>query len=247
MTIEILYKIIIWFMVYSIIGWMYETLICSVSAKKFLNRGFLNGPYCPIYGFGAIFDILILGKIKNIFLLFIRGVIITCSLEYLTSYIMEKLFHARWWDYSDRKFNINGRVCLLGAIVFGIFSVILIKIIHPTIMYFTDMLPKGKLYFATALFTGIFIFDIIVTISGFSNFNKKLVSFSKTIEEKKTELTNKIHTTSAHNIMNSIYENYVNKMNNQQSRMIKAFPKLHSTTCDNLLMEIKKVIHKKKQ
>lgn len=246
MTIEILCKIIICFLIYSIIGWIYETILCSINEKHFVNRGFLNGPYCPIYGFGAIFDILILGRINNILLLFILGVLITCSLEYLTSYIMEKIFHARWWDYSDRKFNINGRVCLIGAIVFGFFSVVLLKIIHPTVVYFIYLLPKVIILLSASLFSAIFIFDIIVTISGFSNFNKKLVSFSETIEEKKIEISNKIHTTNAHNKINYIYESYVNKLNTQQSRMIKAFPKLHSTTCDNLLTEIKKVIHKKK-
>lgn len=87
-------------MFYSIVGWVYESLICSVGARHFVNRGFLNGPYCPIYGFGAVFDLILLGKIENPFLLFLLGAIVTCTLEYLTSYGMEKIFHARWWDYS---------------------------------------------------------------------------------------------------------------------------------------------------
>ena len=105
----------LWLMIYSIIGWIYESTLCSITNKKLINRGFLNGPYCPIYGSGAILVILILGRIKNPVLLFFLGALVTCSLEYLTSYVMEKLFHARWWDYSQRKFNINGRVCLIGA------------------------------------------------------------------------------------------------------------------------------------
>ena len=91
----------LWLMIYSIIGWVYESTICSIGHRKLINRGFLNGPYCPIYGTGAV-----------LVLLFFAGALVTCSLEYLTSWLMEKLFHARWWDYSKRKFNIGGRVCL---------------------------------------------------------------------------------------------------------------------------------------
>lgn len=84
----------LWLMIYSIIGWIYESTLCSITNKKLINRGFLNGPYCPIYGSGAILVILILGRIKNPVLLFFLGALVTCSLEYLTSYVMEKLFHA---------------------------------------------------------------------------------------------------------------------------------------------------------
>ena len=116
----------LWLMIYSIIGWGYESTICSIGQRKLINRGFLNGPYCPIYGTGAVLVLLVLGRIQNPVLLFFAGALVTCSLEYLTSWLMEKLFHARWWDYSKRKFNIGGRVCLIGAVVFGAFSVVLV-------------------------------------------------------------------------------------------------------------------------
>ena len=102
---DTLCRVIFYFMIYSVVGWIYETTLCSITDRHFVNRGFLNGPYCPIYGSGALLDVLILGRIENPFLLFILGVLVTCSLEYLTSYVMEKLFKARWWDYSDKKFN----------------------------------------------------------------------------------------------------------------------------------------------
>ena len=118
----------LWLMIYSIIGWVYESTICSIGHRKLINRGFLNGPYCPIYGTGAVLVLLVLGRIQNPVLLFFAGAVVTCSLEYLTSWLMEKLFHARWWDYSKRKFNIDGRVCLIGAVVFGAFSVVLVLV-----------------------------------------------------------------------------------------------------------------------
>lgn len=143
---DTLCRVIFYFMIYSVVGWIYETTLCSITDRRFVNRGFLNGPYCPIYGSGALLDVLVLGRIENPFLLFILGVLVTCSLEYLTSYVMEKLFKARWWDYSDKKFNIGGRVCLLGAVVFGLFSVVLIKLLHPAVRSLADMLPDAMLY-----------------------------------------------------------------------------------------------------
>ncbi|HHY52695.1 MAG TPA: putative ABC transporter permease, partial [Clostridiales bacterium] len=100
----------LWFVFYSILGWVYETILCSTLEKRFINRGFLNGPYCPIYGFGALIVIVTLRSVENVVLLFLMAAVLTSTLEYITSWGMEKLFHARWWDYSHKKWNINGRV-----------------------------------------------------------------------------------------------------------------------------------------
>lgn len=172
----------LWLVFYSVAGWVYESFICSVEARYFINRGFLNGPYCPIYGFGAVFDLIFLGKIENPFLLFLLGVIVTCTLEYFTSYAMEKIFHARWWDYSKRKFNINGRVCLLGAIVFGIFSVVLILWLHPFVSGYVGLLSPSARYSISAVLLLLLISDCIVTISGFAGFNQKLKELSEMFE-----------------------------------------------------------------
>lgn len=101
-------------------------------------------------------------------LLFFAGAVLTCSVEYLTSWLMEKLFHARWWDYSKRKCNIGGRVCLIGAVVFGAFSVVLILVLHPFIKSLTDRLTDPALNIICAmLFVGI-VSDLIVTVKGAS-------------------------------------------------------------------------------
>ena len=108
------------FMFYSIFGWVLEVLGKLIECKRFINRGFLIGPYCPIYGVGAILITALLGKYQDdIIALFIMAIVLCGTLEYLTSYVMEKVFHARWWDYSQRKFNINGRVCLYTIIPFA--------------------------------------------------------------------------------------------------------------------------------
>jgi len=101
------------FFIYAILGWIIETTLVSIEKKKFVNRGFLIGPYCPIYGFGGLaITILLKNYTKDPIVLFLMAVIICACLEYFTSYIMEKLFKARWWDYSKKKYNINGRICL---------------------------------------------------------------------------------------------------------------------------------------
>ena len=112
------------FVFYSFLGWVAETIYCSLLQGKFVYRGFLSGPVCPIYGFGAIFVITLLQPFKeNILMLFLMGVVITSTLEYITSYLLEVIFHMKWWDYSKRKFNINGRVCAWNSSLFGILSV----------------------------------------------------------------------------------------------------------------------------
>ncbi|WP_236879572.1 glycerol-3-phosphate acyltransferase, partial [Clostridioides difficile] len=118
-------KYILYFFIYSFLGWTVESIGCSIASKRIINRGFLNGPICPVYGFGAVIVISLLGRFNNVVIVFLLGMILTTILEYFTGFILETLFHAKWWDYSDRKFNIKGRVCLKNAIYFGVMSVLI--------------------------------------------------------------------------------------------------------------------------
>lgn len=234
MGVYVAAKYVFWLFLYSFTGWVYESLLCSFSARRWINRGFLNGPYCPIYGWGALLVILILGKIKSPFLIFLLGMLVTCSLEYFSSYIMEKLFHARWWDYSARRFNINGRICLIGAIVFGSFSVILIKLIHPMVLHLTNSIPDVLLYCISAIAGTVMLTDLIVTLKGFAGFNTYLKELSVTIDKLKDELTDK-H-----------LDSFAKRLSRQQKRMVKAFPKLRSMHYDGPLSRIRKTILQRK-
>lgn len=131
----------LWFLFYSFAGWVYESILVSVSERRLVNRGFLNGPICPIYGCGAVLAIVLLHDLHNPFAVFLISSIGACMLEYVTSWGMEKLFHARWWDYSHRRFNIQGRICLLGAIVFGLLGVLITDVIQPEVNRITQMIP----------------------------------------------------------------------------------------------------------
>lgn len=243
--IEIIEKYFLWLVFYSVVGWIYETILCSIQERHFVNRGFLNGPYCPIYGFGALLDILILGKISNPVYLFLLGAILTCTLEYLTSYFMEKLFNARWWDYSEWKFNIGGRVCLAGGIVFGLFSVLLIKIIHPVICKYTNFLPPLVLHIASATIFIAFIIDAYITIKEFAGFDKKLKEAAAIIKESKNRIADKIHSLETSPPISNIYENVFLMLNKQQQRMLKAFPRLKSKNYNSIIKEIRKLISRR--
>ncbi len=107
------------FSIYSFLGWLMEVVNTLRVEKKFVNRGFLVGPFCPIYGFGVLLMTIMLKKYQNdIVATFIFSILICGILEYFTSFFLEKIFHARWWDYSNRKFNINGRICLENLFIF---------------------------------------------------------------------------------------------------------------------------------
>ena len=104
-------QVILLFFIYSFIGWLWETVYCSLKAKKFVYRGFLVGPYCPIYGFGVLSVLYFVEPFENnLLVLYVGSAVLVTILEYVTSYGLEKLFHASWWDYHDVPFNLNGRV-----------------------------------------------------------------------------------------------------------------------------------------
>ena len=123
------------FMIYAVAGWIMEVTCKLIQYKRFINRGFLIGPYCPIYGYGALLITFLLGRYKyDALVLFVMAIVVCGTLEYLTSLVMEKMFKARWWDYSQRKFNINGRVCLENLVLFGLASCVIIYVTNPFII-----------------------------------------------------------------------------------------------------------------
>ena len=132
------------FIIYSFLGWLVEVINCSVVEKKLVNRGFLISPICPIYGCGALLITLVLNNYKNNwFVVFGMAVILCGLLEYFTSWLMEKIFHARWWDYSKNKFNINGRICLETMVPFGILGLVIIYILNPFFYNILHLIPTN--------------------------------------------------------------------------------------------------------
>ncbi|MBP3502542.1 MAG: putative ABC transporter permease [Clostridia bacterium] len=152
------------FMTYAVLGWVMEVTCKLIEDKKFINRGFLIGPYCPIYGYGAILITILLKKyINDPFTLFIMAILICGVLEYLTSYFMEKIYKARWWDYSRKKFNINGRICLDTILPFGLLGLLIMYVLNPFFLEQIGRLSQIWLNILFWLLLGIFICDNIIS------------------------------------------------------------------------------------
>ena len=164
----------VYFVLYSFLGWMCETIYCSIDDKKFVNRGFLNGPFCPIYGTGALLVIDIFMKYKDdLVVLFILSVVITSIVEYITSYLLEKIFNLQLWDYSTYSFNLNGRVCLKNSLLFGVLSILAVEVIHPAVEGFLSRLPAWFLITFTGTLVVYFICDVFITVKALIQINKK--------------------------------------------------------------------------
>ncbi len=159
------------FFTYSFAGWFMESVGGILKVKKFVNRGFLIGPYCPVYGYGVVLITLLLDKYKtDIALVFVLSVLICGVLEYLTSYYMEKLFNARWWDYHNRKFNINGRICLETLLPFGIGGTLILCFINPLLINIFTKLPEITMNFLTGILIIVYIIDSIISLIIISSF-----------------------------------------------------------------------------
>lgn len=236
-------KYCIWFAIYSFIGWIYESLLRSFTNKRWYNSGFLNGPYIPIYGFGAIMDIYFLGSLKNPILIFFISATINCILEYLTSYVMELIFHARWWDYSQMKFNLNGRVCLLGYIAFGVFALVVILYFHPwLVIHTTDLMNAYTIYFLSLLIVTTMSIDTYITVTNMKDFEQKVEELSLAVDELKIKINQNIE--SRIDSLSYIEKIKVlqQKLNAQEIRLINAFPDLKFKQAKYEAQEITKMI-----
>ena len=163
------------FMLYAMLGWLMEVVYALVTKKKLSNRGFLIGPYCPIYGVGCILIIILLSGFKKYpVVVFILAIIICSILEYFTSYIMEKLFKARWWDYTKTKFNINGRICVDTMLPFGIIAFIIIYLVNPIVARAIEKTPDTVLTIIAITFLAVFILDLIASFNIVNNFKKTI-------------------------------------------------------------------------
>ena len=203
-------ELFILFMLYSFIGWIIEMIDRTIIDKKIINRGFLIGPYCPIYGFGALLMIILLQRyVDEPITLFFMSIIIFSLLEYTTSYIMEKLFKARWWDYSNNKFNINGRVCLETMIPFGFAGMIAMYIVNPFFVRCIDRTPDIILTITFITLSIILIIDLSLSTSVMANVTKTIKKVKKDNTE---EITKKV-------------KELVMQKNYFKKRIIKAFPK----------------------
>ena len=182
-----IFEILTYFIIYSFLGWIMESIVRSVSEKKIINTGFLKGPVCPIYGIGAIIMLLFLERYQNKpILLFFIAIIVLTTWEYLVGVLLEKIFHTKYWDYSEQKFNFQGRICLVNSICWGILGVIFVKYIHPFVKDLTFKVDIKLLHYIISIIAIVLLADLIVTIIKVKNIKmtlKKVEEINKEIKE----------------------------------------------------------------
>ncbi|MBQ9914033.1 MAG: putative ABC transporter permease [Clostridia bacterium] len=186
---ESIVKYILLFFFYSAAGWCLESLYCSIGEKRFVNRGFLTGPLCPIYGTAAlVLVILIYNPFKNNPLaVFVLGIILCDIVEYVTSYIMEKLFSARWWDYTYEFMNIGGRICLKHTLYWGVISIIFVKTIHPAVDNLYSRIDGSYLKAILIAVLGVFALDLVNAVRKALDIRKlqiKINNLTSTLSEE---------------------------------------------------------------
>ena len=203
---EIIQKSLSLFFIYSFLGWVIEVVYVSIDNKKICDRGFLIGPICPIYGISGVAMTLLLSKIQHQYIfVFLASTILCTAFEYLTSFVMEKLFKTRWWDYSTEKFNLNGRVCLKNALLFGILGTLVVTVLSPTLW---KLIQIETLNIILMICVVVFIIDFIIS---FTIMHKIKVATEDIKKDNTEEINKKV-------------QEYVQKQSFLYKRLFKAFP-----------------------
>lgn len=204
-----IYYSILYFFVYGFLGWCTEVIFAAFKQHRFVNRGFLNGPICPIYGVGVTLVIACLEAFQsNLLLLYISSVILVTVLEGVTGWAMDKLFHNKWWDYSKLPFNIGGYVCLLFSLIWGVACVFIVYFVHPLIHQVLSLIPHTAGITLIAILGIALLSDIIVTTSAIVKFNQYL--------ERLKHITDELHAIS-NQIGSELYQNVMHVLDMQES------------------------------
>ena len=163
------------FFAYAFLGWCTEVCFAALVTGKFVNRGFLNGPLCPIYGFGVVIVLFCLEPLRdNLLLLFLGSVLLTSALEWITGFLLEKLFHQRWWDYSDEPFNLGGYICLRFSIAWGLACLFVVEILHPTVLLVIRLIPRPLGMVLLVVLGAVTAVDLAATVRTISKINRSL-------------------------------------------------------------------------
>ena len=177
----------LWFFaIYSVIGWIIEVAYHAVTMGKVVNRGFLNGPLCPVYGSGVLMVFAALGFMgkligfdtdvgsMSVWALFFVGIVFATLVEFVAGFLLDKFFHARWWDYRDRKFNLNGYICLQFSLIWGMAIAFVLRVVHPTFESLVEMIPESIGSVLLGVFYCIFLIDLVLTVMSVLKMNEQL-------------------------------------------------------------------------
>ena len=272
MNLFAIYELPFWsafliFILFSFIGWICEVIYVGVtSAHKFVNRGFLHGPLCPVYGFGGVVILMLPPSLYATWIpLFFASMILCTIVEYFVSWLMEKLFHTRWWDYSHYKIQLNGRICLLNSILFGFLGVVVIHFVYPLMIDLLNSLGQKVINVSGVIILAVLSVDIFFTVRklvDFANVMKKLKELGETLNShygqeewfKKGSFMDMINSVieRADNRKEEFSQKILEKIDKVQNLhlpsvelFIKKFPSIKSTKYKDELNMIKEKIHQK--
>ncbi len=206
------------FILFSMVGYIFETTMCAIIDRKWTNRGFLCGPIIPIYGVGSIILVFLLNDFKdNIFLLFLFGIVITSTIEYLTGFTLEKIFHNKWWDYSGEKYNLNGYVCLKNSLCFGLGTPIVVCVLNPLFNTFLFDIKDPVLYGIGFILLIIFIFDVSYSVVVAYNLRNRLIIVEKLKNDKLMKIPG---------VLEKAIKKRLGKIHKYPKRLLNSFPNL---------------------
>ena len=272
MNLLAIYELPFWsafliFILFSFIGWISEVIYVGVtSAHKFVNRGFLHGPLCPVYGFGGVVILMLPPSLYATWIpLFFASMILCTIVEYFVSWLMEKLFHTRWWDYSHYKIQLNGRICLLNSILFGFLGVVVIHFVYPLMIDLLNSLGQTLINISGMIILAVLSVDIFFTVRklvDFANVMKKLKEFGETLNShygqeewfKKGSFMEMINSVieRAENRTEEFSQKILEKIDKVQNLhlpsvepFLKKFPSIKSTKYKEELNMIKEKFHQK--
>lgn len=227
-----IHELFLYFILYSFLGWLMETCYCSLMEKKLVARGFLYGPICPIYGCGVLLMILFFTPLKsNIFLFYVTAVVIMTSWEYFVGWFLETTTHVKYWDYSNSRFNIKGRVCLWVALVWGALSYVIIFWVHPPIEGLYESIPLWLIYPLCGVLGVILLIDTVLTIRQLALMSKLVASVTTAYDELqlqmslgKAELTDKLDETAEQ--LRERYHDQMAKLEKNSRRFRKRYARM---------------------
>lgn len=181
------HEMVLLFFIYGFLGWCVEVAFAAFKNGCFVNRGFLNGPICPIYGFGLIGVVLLLRPLQgNLWLLFVGSCLITTLIELVTGFLLERIFHAKWWDYSGMPLNIGGYVCLLFSVIWGVACMAIVLWIHPPIYGLVRGLPKLLTCILDGLLGAVLVVDLVATVATIRKLSRRLARITLLADEMHT-------------------------------------------------------------
>ncbi len=257
-----IYELAWMFLIYAFLGWCAEVIFHTVTVGDFANRGFLNGPVCPIYGVGAAAVISVLSRVDNTVIMFFVSMVLTSLLELITGFVLKKIYHTSWWDYSDKPFNIGGYICLEFSILWGFACVGVMKLLHPVVMDFIHIIPDVLGLILLIFFLAVFAADIVVTILAMNKLierMKRLEEVAQAIHHVSDEIGEGLHErvtdlekrreefekSDKAKQLRARYEELAENRNVLQRRIIKAFPKMKSLRYQEHLEKMREHVKEK--